>query len=325
MRWTKRTRRRSLHRSAIARRRWWLYALGLCVMAAGLLACAPAAPAPVATSALPALPSASPQPTRLASVPSPLPTPTAAPTATATLVPPPTPPCVQPVLTLGAAKFRIVTLARAADGSLDVPADKPDTGYWVEGTTRHFVFALSPSAGSLALGTALRKGDAAKIQWGDCSSDEFVVSALSGDKPDLTTLFDQSASGLSVVVFAGAQSLVITAGRAQPQAAATPEPTEANALQAELSFLGQQTTADGKSLVLSIALKNTGPAPLAVANKDISLGVENSAPIAPISVAPSLPQTVAPGATLTLQLTFAKPDGHTAVFRLLSFSTDIYY
>jgi hypothetical protein len=303
--------------AGLPRKAKWLMLAGICAL---LAACgAPALPTPSV-----------PLPTTVVTQPTPPATVVASATATAapTLVPTPIPPpCGQPVLTLGAAKFRVETLARAADGSLAVPPDKPGVAYWVEGTNAHYVFALSPTAGNLALNGSLERGDAAKIAWGDCSTEDFVVTAIASGKPDLAKLFDQSAGGLSVAILPAAaeQSLLITAGRPPVQGAATPEPTEVNALNAELSFLSQQTSADGKSLVMNIALKNKDSKPLTVTAKDISLGVENAAPAAPLSVEPSLPQTIAAGASQTFLITFPKPAGNTAVFKLLSFSTDIYF
>src|SRR5262245_54414902 len=67
------------------------------------------------------------------------------------LLPTPVPACVQPTLTLGTTKFVIKTIARAADGSVAVPADLPDAAYWVDGTNVNYVFALSPASANLSL------------------------------------------------------------------------------------------------------------------------------------------------------------------------------
>ena len=40
---------------------------------------------------------------------------------------------------------------------------------------------------------------------------------------------------------------------------------------------------------------------------------------------PALPLQIAPGENKTLTLTFSKPQGNTAVFKILDFSVDIYY
>src|SRR5436305_14677242 len=146
--------------AALGERCFFVWVLG--ALAAGVIACGAQ---PVAT---PTAPVASPVATRAAATLAPLPTPT--------LVPPPTPPCGQPSLTLGAAKFRIETLARAADGSLAVPPDKPGLAYWIEGTNAHYVFALSPTADNLALNGSLKRGDAVRIAWGHCRSEDFAVT-----------------------------------------------------------------------------------------------------------------------------------------------------
>ena len=50
---------------------------------------------------------------------------------------------------------------RAAHGSIQLPPDKPDAAFWIEGTNAHYVFALGPSANNLALKDPLKSGDVA--------------------------------------------------------------------------------------------------------------------------------------------------------------------
>src|SRR5512141_3126846 len=97
--------------------------------------------------------------------------------------PVPTPQCVEPTLTLGSTQFSIKTVARAADGSVALPADQPDAAYWVEGTNINYVFALNSTPNHLALQSALKAGDPATIRWADCTSDEYVVTSIDSSRP----------------------------------------------------------------------------------------------------------------------------------------------
>jgi hypothetical protein len=228
---------------------------------------------------------------------------------------------------LGGGKYRIETIARAANGSIALPKDKADVAFWVEGTNAHYVFVLSPTDTNLALKTTLKSGDPATITWGDCSSEAFTISKVENGSTTDAKLFDQSASGITLLIQpeASAQGIVITAGRTNVQAARTPEPTQVNAIQAELSFLGNKASPDGKSLVMNIALKNTGTKSITLTGKDVSLTAGDAAPQAPVSVEPALPQEIAPGVSQTFQITFAKPAGNTAIFKLLTFSADVHF
>ena len=241
--------------------------------------------------------------------------------------PVPTPACVEPALTLGEFRFRIQTLQRAADGRLAVPPGTPDIAYWIEGTQPNYVFALSFASPNPSLEDAIEPGDEATIVWADCGRDEYVVRAVETGRPDDWTLFDQSTSGITVFVQTGpsAEGFVVRGRRPETQIVDTPGPTEANTIQAEVSFLETATSPDGATLRLSIAIKNTGLTAFTLADGDISLAAENAAPLAPLSVEPALPRELQPGAGETLFITFPRPAGAAAVFRILDFSVDLYY
>jgi hypothetical protein len=240
-------------------------------------------------------------------------------------LPTPTPVCGQPTLTLGSTQYPIESLARADDGSVVVPPDKPNVAHWVDGTV--YVFGLSPTPTNLALETTLKSGDAVTIAWGDCSSEAYVVKAIEPGQPNDTTLFDQPVSEITVFVQASpsAAGLVIRAGQPEASAAETPSLTEANAIQAEVSFLDTTTSPDGVTVKLSISIKNTGSTAFTLTDSDIALTAENAAPLAPLNVEPALPREIQPGASETLSITFPKPAASTAVFKILDFSVDLYF
>jgi hypothetical protein len=245
--------------------------------------------------------------------------------------PAPTPQCVRPTLTLGSTQFPIETLARAADGSLALPADKPGAAFWIEGTSVNYVFALNPTANNAALKDALKSGDTAKIVWADCGADEYVVKSVEAGLPEQSVLYDQSHGGLTVFVPGGSSGGALTITGARPQAAAveTPgpgeAPTETNEVQADLSFLGNTTSPDGKSVQITLTITNTGSAAISLTANDLSLTAENAAPLAPTSVEPSLPQTIPPGAGATFAITFPHPGANIAVLKILTISLDYYF
>jgi hypothetical protein len=241
----------------------------------------------------------------------------------ARLTPTPTPACVQPTLTLGTAKFRIQSLARAADGSVTAPADTPDVAYWVDGTQPNYVFALSPAQNNLALKTTLKNGDKATIVWAYCGTEEYVVKAVESGKLDTAKLLDKPASGIAVFVQPGAsaEGFVVSGGRPGAPAAETPS-TGATGVQAELSFLDTTTAADGKTIKTGVTIRNTGKDVISLSTKDISLTPENGAALAPVSVEPALPREIKPGASETFSITFPRPDTDASVLRILDFSTD---
>ncbi len=230
----------------------------------------------------------------------------------------PPPPCGTAAIQLGTTTFRMQNLAAAAA----VPSGKPGVAYWIAGSTAHYVFALSPTGDNKPLADRFALGDRIKIAWGDCTSEEFIMTSIDKSAPASASPLDQSAPGMTVYVpsSAGFSGWSILARRpetivAPPSVSPTPNP-----VQAEISFLDQSTSADGKALILKISIKNTGILPIHLAQSDITL-----ASLAPSSVDPSLPVDIQPGAAQDLSITFAKPSGNTAVLKLLDFSVEIYF
>jgi hypothetical protein len=227
---------------------------------------------------------------------------------------------------LGNSRFRIQTIQPAGDGTLAALPDRPGTAFWIEGTQPNYVFALSPASADPPPVELVKPGDEATIVWADCGREEYVVNSVEAGGLDDSTLFDQRASGITVFVQAAPsdEGFVIRGGRPEAQAIETPAPG-ARGVQAEVSFLETATSPDGTALELSIAIKNTGAEAFTLADGDISLVAENAAPLAPLSVEPALPRELQPGAGETLFITFPRPAGATAVFRILDFSVDLHY
>jgi hypothetical protein len=249
--------------------------------------------------------------------------------ATLTPVPTPfpTPACVEPSLTLGAARYRVEPIARAAGGSLAVPQDTPGVAYWIEGTVVNYVFALSPSAENLALKDTLQAGDEVTITWADCMSDIYQVQTVDSSVPDLVALTDQSSGGLTVFARAGSEGtgLLVRAGRPRAVVLETPAPTAEGAIQADMAFGEATVSADGQTITMGVTITNTGTAPFSVTAGDISLTPEGGEPLAPLSVEPVLPQEIQRGAGVTFEIRFPHPGTKVAVLRILDTTVEQYF
>jgi hypothetical protein len=243
--------------------------------------------------------------------------------------PVPTPACVEPRLTVGSASYRIETLARGADGSVNVPAEKPDAAYWIEGTSPHYILALSPTSDSLAAASALKPGDPIQIVWADCGEENYVVQSTEISQPNDPALFNPPPSGVTLFIQASQDSPVFVVQGVRPESLIpeTPAPTAENEIQADITFLGDKISEDGKTVQIGVQILNRGSTPITLRNEDISLtpDVEGAQPIPLLGVEPALPVEIQPGAAGTFYLTFVKPDINIAVLRILDFSSDYYF
>ena len=237
-------------------------------------------------------------------------------------------PCDASTLQIGATRLRIQTLAHSAGAPLNVPSGKPNVALWVQGTNAHYVFALSPTAQNLTLNERIAVGDPVTIKWADCSSDAYAVTSLEKAVANTATLLDQSKTGVTVFLPAASGSSGWTIEGQRPEllsSAQTPQPTDANATQAEISMLDQSVSADGKTLTLKVSIKNTGSRPIHLSTNDISLAPDNGSTVAPTSIDPALPLDIQSGASQAVTLTFAKPAGNSGILNLLTFTLPLYY
>ena len=234
----------------------------------------------------------------------------------------PPPPCGVSSLQIASTKLHIQNLTPNTNNDLGVPSGKPGVAFWIQGTTGHYVFGLSPTGDNLALAPRLKNGDPIKIAWGDCSSDDYVVASIGKTVPAPAALMAQSQPGITIFIpqASGSDGWAIEGQRPEALVTAAPETPNPNAVSAEVSFLGQNVSADGKTLTLQISVKNTGTNVNHLSGSDISLGG-----VAPTSVDPNPPVDIQPEATQSFTIAFAKPTGNTAVFKILDFSVDLYF
>ncbi|MDX1616450.1 MAG: DUF4352 domain-containing protein [Candidatus Promineifilaceae bacterium] len=91
---------------------------------------------------------------------------------------------------------------------------------------------------------------------------------------------------------------------------------DAAALRASVTLQSAQVSADGTNLILGGQVTNLGEQALVIDTGNVTLGSEGTIYLM-LSTNPAFPWVVAPGQTLTFQVTFQRPTGSTAVFTIL--------
>ena len=238
----------------------------------------------------------------------------------------PTPDCGSPTLVLGSKTYQIQILTPAADGSLPVPPNTSGVAYWVEGTNTNYVFALSPTPDNMALQTSLPSGDLATLNWTDCTTMSFTVSAIQGEQLNDPALLDQSTPGILVFVQTDPSTagFVIKGNPAEETVSVldTPMPDESGIL-AEISLLDTSTSPDGTTIKVGISIQNYGQTAFTLSLSNVSLTPQDSTPLALISSEPSLPKEIDPGATETFYFTFPHPSAQIATLKIFTVEYDI--
>jgi hypothetical protein len=130
----------------------------------------------------------------------------------------PTPVCIQPTLNLGGAQYEIQNVARKADGSLDIPNQGSGKVYWVEGTSKPYVFVFSPSNDAASVLSSRQIGEGLNVTWADCSRVNFLVSKVDAGLQSTGNVLAQSSPGILIYVMQGANNPAITLHGAPPGA-----------------------------------------------------------------------------------------------------------
>jgi hypothetical protein len=253
------------------------------------------------------------------------PTSTLIPTVTPT--PSPTPQCVRPTLSLGTNTYPVEVLAQDPSGALPTPPQLVGAAWWVSDTFSPFVFIVKPSLAVADLQTQLEPGDPLAVQWADCWREEFALTEIQSGQPDAGALLAQNSPGIVIIVQPqrNAPEYVIYVERPALINPATPEPTQENAINVEITFGETVISADQATLQTSFTIINRGANPITITNDDLSLTAEGQQPLSPLSVEPALPQEILPDGSLSLVITVTNPGGHTAVLQVLDITLDLYY
>jgi hypothetical protein len=224
------------------------------------------------------------------------------------------PPCGQSVLQVGERTYQIKEIETRADGTLNVPGNKVGIAYWVNQTATNQVFALSPTPENLALQTT--NPEQATVTWANCNSSTYTLAAAQAGVPDMTTLLDQSFSGITIYVEQDGSGFVIRGEfmGEEIQAFDTPDP---NSIQAEISLLETIPAADRSTLTVSVSITNVGQAGITLTTNDVAL-LLNETRSQPSQSDPALPKEIAPGATETFHFTFDYPAAPGATLHVLT-------
>lgn len=218
------------------------------------------------------------------------------------------PPCGRSVLALAERNFEIKKVKASSSALPKIPQNTPDIVYWIDGTTSNHVFLLSPTTENLLLGYVLKGGEQVRVAWEDCNSAFFTLEAPQQKVLNVPALLDQSVSGITIVIRSDPTSMawVIRGGLTSEeiQMVSTPKP---EGVLAEISLLEMALSQDGTLLQLNISIANYGQRRITVDADNILLLTPDGTIARAVSSEPVLPREIAPGATETFSLTFARP------------------
>jgi hypothetical protein len=230
------------------------------------------------------------------------------------------PPCGQSVLKIGETTYQIKEVKTRSDGSLNISSKTSGVAYWIDQTQTNYVFALSPTSENLALQN--ENPSDAKLTWSNCNSSSYILFTPQVGVPDVTTLLDQSFSGITIFV-QGNNGFVIHGELAgeEIQTFNTPDPSS---IQAEISLLETIPSADKTTLTVKVSIANYGQDSIALTPNDVSLSLRDSVAAA-ITSEPALPKEIASGTTETFSFTFSYPPESGATLKVLSVEYELEY
>lgn len=241
-------------------------------------------------------------------------------------IPTQAPTCAGASLQLGTSSWRLESIQRLADGSVNVPADTPGVAYWISDLENNPIFALSPTQENLTLVSALQGGEGGTVTWENCNSATYVLSAPQPGVPGTDILLDQARIGIAIYIPESAlgPGLMVHGGQLEEifRTFETAQPGE-YVIDAEVSLLEISTSKDEKTIQVTISVLNYGSVPITVTANDILINPEDVAPLSLISSEPSLPQELNPQESKTLTLIFPRPTSPTAVLKVFNIEYDL--
>jgi hypothetical protein len=191
----------------------------------------------------------------------------------------------------------------------------------VNQTEVNYIFALSPTPENLALQKTQPKE--ATVKWENCNSSTYTLSTPQAGVPGMTSLLDQSFSGITIFIQDDNNGFVIRGEfiGEEIQVFDTPDPSE---IQAEISLLETIPSTDKKTLKVSVSIANYGQSAITLTADEISL-LANGSAAAPLTSDPALPKEIASGATENFAFTFAYPAAPGATLKILSVEYELEY
>jgi hypothetical protein len=245
---------------------------------------------------------------------------------TPTETPTQAPLCTGLILQVGPASWRIASLERASDGSVNIPDDTAGIAYWVRDPGTVYVFALSPTQGNLDLFATLQGDEQAILTSEDCDAVEYILSAPQPGEPNQQGSAGQSASAITIYIpgsstasgeFIQGELVGVTIASLAGSEPAPPDP------KVEISLLSIYTPSNGQHLQVVISILNAGTPPITVSNSDFILTPQGAPELALIQSYPSLPTKISPDEVITFNLVFPRPSTPTATLKILSQSFDL--
>ena len=230
--------------------------------------------------------------------------------------------CGPSTLKVGEHSYQIKTIKPKKDGSLKIPANKPDTAYWVDGTEINEVFALSPTENNLALQSSLKNGDTVSINWQNCNTSTYTISDVQTSVPENSVLLDQSSSQVTIFV-RGDSSGFVAKGELAGETISTFNTPDVSEKQAEISLLETSASQDGNSIKISTSINNYGSSAFSLSPEDVSLTAQDGTRLTMTSSEPALPKEIAAGATETFIFTFPRPSTPTATLKIMTVEYDL--
>lgn len=221
-------------------------------------------------------------------------------------------------LLLGSTQYAIQVVKPERDGKLTIPKNYPYRAYWVEGTEINAVYGLSPTTTSLTLQTSLKTGDEVTVTLKNCNSTKYSISTITSGAPETAALLDQSFSGITIFARSSAAAGFVIRGDLLEETIThfnTPNPAE---IQAEVSLLETTSSEDGKALIVSISILNTGQTALTLNTEDVFLVAQDAAAGVPQSAEPALPAEIKAGASQSFSFTFPKPSTLAVTIKVFS-------
>lgn len=234
--------------------------------------------------------------------------------------------CAPSRLIIGTNEFIIKEINPNKDGSVSLPIISFQNAYWVSNTKTNYLFGFSPSNSFIKDIKLLKIGDPITIQWQDCNSEKYFVSATLQPFSDWAALSDQNTSKITLFIpGSGNASGESISGELQeaivnPGNQVQPNPSE---VQAELSLTNTRFDSENSTLVISLSILNVGNSPITVTEKDIQLVNVDGMLISLKKSEPVLPLQISAKQTNDLILYYPWQSGNKATLRLLSLEFDI--
>jgi hypothetical protein len=233
--------------------------------------------------------------------------------------------CAEPSLSLGGRTWRIQEAVFTADGILDIPDESAQAAYWISAEETRYVFALSAAPDNLALGSALTAGDLATLSWPDCTMQSFNLNPVESADGYRAGELGGVAGGLLIFIDSppAGQGFRISGSPLEALVVATDMPAPQAGVLAEISLPRTAISQDGKSLVVSLSMRNYGAAAFTLNTSDVRLVLVGVDTLSPVRASPKLPYKMQPGQSRDFEFIFPRPPGGLVELHIFDVEFDV--